>query len=75
MGCAHRQPGHPAVFAALLPVSAPVQGRSLPRTTCSPSRLCSSALDTVQTGRPEQVRAQGLAELADKVSAVTQNAD
>lgn len=63
-----------SVFAALLPVSAPVQGRSLPRTTRSPHRLCSSALDTVRAGRPEQVRAQGFAELADKVSAITQNA-
>ena len=55
-GSARRQPGHPAVFAAVFPVSAPPQGLSLPRTTCSPCRLCSSALDTLQAGRTEQVQ-------------------
>lgn len=35
-GSARRQPGRPAVFAAVLSVPAPLQGLSLPRTTRSP---------------------------------------
>ena len=38
-----------------------------------PQRLCSSALDTVQAGRSSRSRAQGLAQHANKVHAVTQD--